>query len=92
MSSAEMADMVRSGREFARDRERRHPRQELVTKSFSEEARRAFETCASRLAMGGRSINRAARVARTIADINHHDEVQVEDIMEAISYRGRSIG
>ena len=92
MSSSQMADLVHGGREFAADRIRRHGEDKRPVDTFDDEARRAFEAIAGRLAMGGRSIQRASRVARTIADIEHHERVSTEDIMEACTYRGRSLG
>ena len=92
MSSAQMADMVRAGREFGEARTKKGKVRPRPVDTFGDEARRAFEAIAARLAMGGRSIARAARIARTIADIEHHEQVRVEDIMEACTYRGRSLG
>ena len=94
MSSAQMADMVRSAREFAAHRRRTRPKgkDDGVAATFEDDARSAFEVIAKRLGMGGRSIARAARVARTIADLEHHERVSRDDIMEACSYRGRSHG
>ena len=95
MSSAQMADMVRSAREFAAHRRRKWPKgkkDDGVAATFEDDARSTFEVIAKRLGMGGRSIARAARVARTIADLEHHDRVSRDDIMEACSYRGRSHG
>lgn len=92
MSSAEMAEMVLSAREFARTRRKSHGNRTGLTDTFDDDALRTFETIASRLHMGGRSIARAARVARTIADIEHHDLISKDDIMEACSYRGRVHG
>ena len=92
LSSRQMADMVSSAREFATYRRAHSGQTTGVTESFDDEARSAFEVIASRLAMGGRSIARAARVARTIADIEHHERVTRDDIVEACTYRGRSHG
>ena len=92
MTSAQMSELVMSGREFARHRRTHVVQHGGVTASFEDEARRAFEGIAARLLMGGRSIARAARVARTIADIEHHELVTTADIMEACTYRGRNHG
>lgn len=92
MSSAEMAAMVLSGREFAQARRQKQGKRKSVSDTFDTEAVKAFELIASRLHMGGRSIARAAKVARTIADIEHHDLVSKDDIVEACSYRGRAHG
>lgn len=92
MSSSEMAGLVKGGRDFAEFRRRREGADDPLTATFELETLHAFETIASRLGMGGRSIARAARVARTIADVEHHERVQREDIVEACSYRGREHG
>lgn len=92
MSSQQMRELVMSGREFARHRDPSQGKRVNVADSFDHDARRSFEIIATRLAMGGRSIARAARVARTIADIEHHDLVSRDDIVEACSYRGRAHG
>jgi magnesium chelatase family protein len=91
MSSREMADLVLSGREFAAHR-KKGQKGTSVAMSMEPAARQAFETIASRLSMGGRAIARVSRVARTIADIEHHELVTRDDIVEACSYRGRAHG
>ena len=92
MGSAQMRDMVAAARECAEARVRRHGGSEAPLASFEAAALTSFEGIASRLCMGGRSIARAARVARTIADIERHDLVTRDDIVEACSYRGRAHG
>ena len=92
MSSVDMADMVRSGKEFTTYRQQRNGITKNVISTFEDDARVSFEMIAARLNMGGRSIARASKVARTIADIEHHDRVTREDIIEACSYRGRTHG
>ena len=92
LSSPEMADMVMSGKEFAAYRLKKRGPDKKVVSSFDDEARKSFETIASRLNMGGRSIARSGKVARTIADIEHHLLVTRDDIVEACSYRGRAHG
>ena len=91
MSSQEMADLVLSGREFAAHRKKGRKKSSMAL-SMEPAARVAFETIASRLSMGGRTIARVSRVARTIADIEHHELVTRDDIVEACSYRGRAHG
>ena len=92
MSSSDMADMVRGGKEFASYRHKKNGITRNVISTFEDEARSSFETIAARLNMGGRSITRASKVARTIADIEHHERVTRDDIIEACSYRGRAHG
>lgn len=89
MGSQQMAELVCAGREFAQHRLAKGGKQQNVFESFDAEARQLFETMASRLLMGGRAMFRAARVARTIADIEQHEQVTRDDIVEACSYRGR---
>ncbi len=92
MSSAQMREMVLAARDFRAHRQQKGDDDRRPTTSFDPGALSAFETIANRLAMGGRSIARAARVARTIADIEGHQRVSKDDIIEACSYRGRSHG
>ncbi|MBQ6523734.1 MAG: YifB family Mg chelatase-like AAA ATPase [Atopobiaceae bacterium] len=92
MSSAEMADLVTGAREFAAHRGPAADSASALVATFEESARTTFQTVAARLHMGGRSIARTARVARTIADIEHHDKVTKDDVIEACSYRGRTNG
>ena len=91
MSSREMSEQVLAGREFAAHRLKAGAATS-VADSMEPAARSAFEAIASRLGMGGRAIARVSRVARTIADIEHHDLVTRDDIVEACSYRGRAHG
>ena len=92
MSSEEMAVMVLSGKEFAANRLKRRGGGHSVLDEFESDAQTLFKTVATRLCMGGRDIARASRVARTIADVEHHDLVTRDDIMEACTYRGRAHG
>lgn len=89
LSSQAMADQVRSGREFAAWRQERSEGEPSAIDTFDAAARVAFEGIATRLSLGGRAIVRAARVARTIADLEHHEQVSRADLIEACSYRGR---
>lgn len=50
-------------------------------------AKKTLLNAASRLQLTGRGLERTLRVARSIADLNHHDDIQEEDIFEALSYR-----
>ena len=84
--------MSRVRREFARYRQEKGRDGEGQFDSLASDARRAFLAIAHRLAMGGRAITRTVRIARTIADIEHHDFVTKEDIVEACTYRGRNNG
>ena len=92
LSSAQMREMVLEGREFARHRQERDRSSSGKFDSLTDDARQAFLAISHRLAMGGRAITRTVRIARTIADIEHHDLVTREDIVEACTYRGRNNG
>ena len=92
LSSQQMREMVMAGREFAHYRKERGGGDEGQFDSLASDARRAFLAIAHRLSMGGRAITRTVRIARTIADIEHHDFVTKEDIIEACTYRGRNNG
>lgn len=89
MSSAQMAEQVLEGRAYAAYRQTKHRQGPGAPVEFEPEARATFEGMATRLSLGGRAIVRASRVARTIADIAHHEKVTRDDIIEACSYRGR---
>lgn len=92
MSSQEMRELVFAGREFATWRREHGDPKTPVLETFEDSARLAFEGIATRLNLGGRAIARAARVARTIADLEGHERVSNDDIVEACTYRGRNHG
>jgi magnesium chelatase family protein len=54
---------------------------------LDEAARKFLNTAAARLGWSGRSIHRALRVARTIADLAGAQSTQVSHVAEAIQYR-----
>lgn len=91
MTSRQMSDLVLGGREFAAHRIA-HRGNKPALATFESTALATFEGIANRLCLGGRAIARASRVARTIADIEGHDLVSRDDIVEACSYRGRNHG
>ena len=92
LSSAEMAEKVMRGREFASWRNERYGK-ELSSASLAsqmdEEARRVFERLSSRLALGGRAMKGVSRVARTIADISERELISADDVMDACAFRRR---
>lgn len=91
LSSESMREQVLRARAFRRDREARMPSgpgQTLVgALSFEPRAQAALEGMASRLNLGGRSIVKLARVARTMADLAERASVSREDVLEASAYR-----
>ena len=94
MSSAEMREAVERGRAFAAWRASREgdatgSEAEVARQGLSAEASSLLEGMSKRFAMGGRSIVRAARVARTIADLDERERVSADDIRESCSYRDR---
>lgn len=93
MSSAEMAALVGQARERAARRERSDDGRAgpVAAALLDLGAQRTFEGLADRLRLGGRTIARVARVARTIADLAGHDRVTSDDIVEAVGFRSRSM-
>jgi len=56
---------------------------------LSKEAQVVLENAISRFGLSHRSIASIKKVARTIADLNHHTDIEKKDILEALSYRRR---
>lgn len=54
---------------------------------MKDDARLRFIEMAEHFNLGGRSIVRCARLSRTIADLEQHESVEVNDIVEALAYR-----
>ena len=94
LTSAGMHSLVISGREFASWREthglKSTSRQKYV-ETFDDSALQLLHRFARGLHLGGRAITRTCRVARTIADISHHEKVTKDDVSEAVAYRSRSL-
>ncbi len=94
LSSARMAQEVLRAREFAAWRASRGGAERATTVAEADldpAAQATFESLAERLALGGRSIVRVARVARTIADLEGRERVAPDDIVEAAAFRSRSM-
>jgi magnesium chelatase family protein len=91
-SSAEIAQRVTKARERSMVRQGQLNRA-LEGKALEEQillddaARKFLNTAAARLGWSGRSIHRALRVARTIADLADAQSTQVTHVAEAIQYR-----
>ena len=91
-----MAQMVAGARERAEWRLRKATETDLkdpvACARMEPAALSAFEGYAERLCLGGRGIARVARVSRTIADVEGHDQVSVDDLVEALGFRSRNMG
>lgn len=48
-----------------------------------------YEAC-EKMALSARSYHQLLKVSRTIADLNEHEQIQLQDISEALQYRQRS--
>jgi magnesium chelatase family protein len=51
------------------------------------QAQQLLERAAQRLGWSGRGTHRCLRVARTVADLHGHQQIEVEDMAEALQYR-----
>ena len=65
--------------------------EEEITKycKLNKESQDLLDTAIGRFALSFRSINKILKVARTIADIEGREEIEKNDILEALSYRRR---
>ena len=93
LSTRKMAGMVKAARERMSSRQQGilngmldGPSLDSIAR-FKSEALDCLEESIRELEMSARAWNRLRRVARTIADIDGHDCVEVSDVIEAIQYR-----
>ena len=96
MSSAQMAEQVMRGRQFASWREARAKKADeqltgVDALGFDAAAKATFTTMAANFKLGGRSITKISRVARTIADLDERERVTSDDVFEALGYRSRDL-
>ncbi|SFZ97344.1 MG(2+) CHELATASE FAMILY PROTEIN / ComM-related protein [hydrothermal vent metagenome] len=56
---------------------------------LNSEANNILESAISKFGLSHRSIASVKKIARTIADLNQHDNIEKSDIFEALSYRRR---
>ncbi len=93
MSTRKMAGMVKAARRRMDERQGGRLNgmldgQALDTIArFRSESLDCLEESIHELGMSARAWNRIRRVARTIADIDGHDHVEIPDVVEAIQYR-----
>ena len=95
-SSAQMAEEVMRARDFASWRQARlgstlQGRPGVDALGFDPKAKATFESMAANFRLGGRSIAKVSKVARTIADIEERDLVSSDDVFEALNYRSRDL-
>lgn len=95
-TSAQMAEEVLRARSFAYWRNARsdaHGSSRLGVDAlgFDAKAKETFKSLAANFRLGGRSISKVARVARTIADIDERELVSSDDVLEALNYRSREM-
>ena len=53
-----------------------------------EDAQKLLETAMDRLALSARAAHRVVKVARTLADLEDHEQINIKHITEALAYRG----
>jgi len=92
LSSKDMSDQVSAAREYRswRKERERGKGSSVWAMAMEERARSVLESLAERKGFGGRGIARVANVARTIADLSEHEQIGVEEVVEACSYRPRT--
>ena len=98
MSSAQMAEAVMAARDRSSFRLsklsdgslQRARMGQVACLAFTPKARAMLEKMAGTLLLGGRGLSRVALVARTIADLEGHDKVMPDDVVEACAFRQRN--
>lgn len=59
---------------------------------LSDEVKQALNLAAKKHDLSARSYHRLIKLARTVADLESHDDVTVGDLMEALQYRPKQLG
>jgi len=59
---------------------------------LSDEVKQALNLAAKKYDLSARSYHRLIKLARTVADLENHDDVMVGDLMEALQYRPKQLG
>ncbi|MCL2760114.1 MAG: YifB family Mg chelatase-like AAA ATPase [Desulfuromonadales bacterium] len=95
-SSASIANRVESSREFQRERfkgTKIHCNSQMTPRfirkycELDAKGNRLLELVTEKLGISARSYNRILKVARTIADLDHTENIMEQHIAEAIQYR-----
>ena len=58
---------------------------------LSEKVKAALNFSAKKHDLSARVYHRLIKLARTVADLEGHDEVSVDDLMEALTYRPKQL-
>ncbi|MSU55697.1 MAG: hypothetical protein EXS51_00070 [Candidatus Taylorbacteria bacterium] len=58
---------------------------------LSDEVKAALNLSAKKLDLSARSYHRLIKLARTVADLEGHDEITTGDLMEALQYRPKQL-
>lgn len=92
LSSHEMAERVLQARAYCSWRSARQGGKGngLSGMAMEDRAKTVLEGLAERKGFGGRGIARVASVARTIADLAEKEEIGVDEVVEACTYRSRT--
>jgi len=59
---------------------------------LAENVKQALNLAAKKHDLSARSYHRLIKLARTVADLENHDDVMVGDLMEALQYRPKQLG
>lgn len=96
-TSAQMRDLVIESRELQLRRFRQTPQvrcnAQMTTRQLrkycqlSEPAQEALKTSVTELGLSARAHDKVLRVARTIADLEHSEAIEIDHINEAINFR-----
>jgi len=92
ISTQMIREAVARAHEFRKQRSRTHEEttalcEYLAVHCFTQGAQRILKTAAESLMLSGRSLNKVSAVARTIADLECAEVVDVEHIAESLNYR-----
>ncbi len=58
---------------------------------LNEDVEATLKLASNKLSLSARSVHRTIKLARTLADIAEHKEIQKEDILESLQYRSKSM-